>query len=226
MIEAVAFDCDGVLSDNGSSWEAIHRQFGTENEETLQKFLEGDISEADFVEDDIQKWREVQQEIHRDDIMRCYSGAKLMGGAREVVEELQNRGVYVAIVSSGVDLFVGAIASMLRVDDWASNGFEWDSEGWLIRGSPTRVFSHAKGLMVEKLIRINGFNDSAVISVGDSSTDLSMMVGESRFIGFNPARERALKSFEDAKVPIIESKDLRAIWPYLYPNETDFFTRS
>ena len=75
MIEAVAFDCDGVLSDNGSSWEAIHRQFGTENEETLQKFLEGDISEADFVEDDIQKWREVQQEIHRDDIMRCYSGA-------------------------------------------------------------------------------------------------------------------------------------------------------
>ena len=73
---------------------------------------------------------------------------------------------------------------------------------------------------------VNGFNDSAVISVGDSSTDLSMMVGESRFIGFNPARERALRSFEDAKVPIIESKDLRAIWPYLYPNETDFFTRS
>jgi len=226
MIEAVAFDCDGVLADNGSSWEAIHREFGTENEETLQVFLDGRISEADFVEDDIRKWREVRPAIHRDDIMRCYSGAKLMEGAREVVEELQSRGVYVAIISSGVDLFVGAIASMLKVDDWASNGFEWDDGGWLVGGVPTRVFSHNKGLMVEKMVRINGFNDSAVVSVGDSSTDLSMKVGESRFIGFNPARERAFLAFGEAGVPIVEGKDLRKIWPYLFPEEVDFFTRS
>ncbi|MEE2629594.1 MAG: HAD-IB family phosphatase [Candidatus Thermoplasmatota archaeon] len=226
MIEAVAFDCDGVLADNGSSWEAIHREFGTENEETLQVFLDGRISEADFVEDDIRKWREVRPAIHRDDIMRCYSGAKLMEGAREVVEELQSREVYVAIISSGVDLFVGAIASMLKVDDWASNGFEWDDGGWLVGGVPTRVFSHNKGLMVEKMVRINGFNDSAVVSVGDSSTDLSMKVGESRFIGFNPARERAFLAFGEAGVPIVESKDLRKIWPYLFPEEVDFFTRS
>lgn len=226
MIEAVAFDCDGVLADNGSSWEAIHREFGTENEETLQVFLDGRISEADFVEDDIRKWREVRPAIHRDDIMRCYSGAKLMEGAREVVEELQSRGVYVAIISSGVDLFVGAIATMLKVDDWASNGFEWDDGGWLVGGVPTRVFSHNKGLMVEKMVRINGFNDSAVVSVGDSSTDLSMKVGESRFIGFNPARERAFLAFGEAGVPIVEGKDLRKIWPYLFPEEVDFFTRS
>ena len=226
MIQAVAFDCDGVLADNGSSWEAIHREFGTENEETLQIFLDGRISEADFVEDDIRKWREVRPSIHRDYIMRCYSGAKLMEGAREVVEELQSRGVYVAIISSGVDLFVGAIASMLKVDDWASNGFEWDDGGWLVGGVPTRVFSHNKGLMVEKMVRINEFNDSAVVSVGDSSTDLSMKVGNSRFIGFNPARERAFLAFGEAGVPIVEGKDLRGIWPYLFPEEVDFFTRS
>ena len=226
MIQAVAFDCDGVLADNGSSWEAIHREFGTENEETLQIFLDGRISEADFVEDDIRKWREVRPSIHRDDIMRCYSGAQLMEGAREVVEELQSRGVYVAIISSGVDLFVGAIASMLKVDDWASNGFEWDDGGWLVGGVPTRVFSHNKGLMVEKMVRIKEFNDSAVVSVGDSSTDLSMKVGNSRFIGFNPARERAFLAFGEAGVPIVEGKDLRGIWPYLFPEEVDFFTRS
>ena len=226
MIQAVAFDCDGVLADNGSSWEAIHREFGTENEETLQIFLDGRISEADFVEDDIRKWREVRPSIHMDDIMRCYSGAKLMEGAREVVEELQSRGVYVAIISSGVDLFVGAIASMLKVEDWASIGFECDDGGWLVGGVPTRVFSHNKGLMVEKMVRINEFNDSAVVSVGDSSTDLSMKVGNSRFIGFNPARERAFLAFGEAGVPIVEGKDLRGIWPYLFPEEVDFFTRS
>ena len=29
-VTAVVFDCDGVLTDNGSSWQNIHRKFGTD----------------------------------------------------------------------------------------------------------------------------------------------------------------------------------------------------
>ena len=220
MLEAVVFDCDGVLTDNGSSWQTIHEHFGTDNKESLALFLDGDISEAEFVEDDIRRWREVQPDIHRDDIMRCYGGIRLMDGARNVVRELQERGVYVAIISSGVDLFVGTIANMLKVDDWAANGFEWDEEGWLLGGLPTRVFSHYKGLMVDKLIGINGFEPAGVVSVGDYSTDLSMQVEGSRFIGFNPSGQRAISDFENAGAPIVVEKDLRGIWPHLYPGES------
>jgi phosphoserine phosphatase len=225
MIRAVVFDCDGVLSDNGSSWQLIHKQFGTgeddggEHQKTLEMFLDGEISEEEFVAHDIQLWREVSPEIHRDDIMRCYSGVGLIEGAREVVEGLQRRGFFVAIVSSGVDIFVGAIANMLKVDDWVANGFEWDEDGWLVRGLPTRVFSHNKGLMVEKLARINGFEASQIISVGDSSTDLSMMIDGSHFIGFNPRRVRAKLAFEEAGVPVVNDKDLKLIWPYIFPGE-------
>jgi len=225
MIRAVVFDCDGVLSDNGSSWQLIHKQFGTgeddggEHQKTLEMFLDGEISEEEFVAHDIQLWREVSPEIHRDDIMRCYSGVGLIEGAREVVEGLQKRGFFVAIVSSGVDIFVGAIANMLKVDDWVANGFEWDEDGWLVRGLPTRVFSHNKGLMVEKLARINGFEASQIISVGDSSTDLSMMIDGSHFIGFNPRRVRAKLAFEEAGVPVVNDKDLKLIWPYIFPGE-------
>jgi HAD superfamily phosphoserine phosphatase-like hydrolase len=127
--------------------------------------------------------------------MRCYSGVGLIEGARSVVEELQTRGVFVAIVSSGVDLFVGAISNMLKVDDWVANGFEWDEDGWLVKGLPTRVLSHNKGLMVEKLARINGFNASDIISIGDSGSDLSMMIEGSQFVGFNPRRKRAKLAF-------------------------------
>jgi len=220
MLEAIVFDCDGVLADNGSSWQTIHEHFGTDNKESLALFLDREISEAEFVEDDIRRWRDVQPDIHRDDIMRCYGGIRLIDGARDVVSELQTRGVYVAIVSSGVDLFVGAIASMLKVDDWASNGFEWDEDGWLLGGLPTRVYSHEKGLMVDKLIDINGFDPAGVVSVGDYSTDLSMQVKDSRFIGFNPASQRAISDFENAGVPIVVEKDLREIWPYLYARES------
>ena len=221
---AVVFDCDGVLADNGSSWKNIHTKFGTDSEDgshkkTLEMFLDGKITEEEFVEHDIRLWKSVKSDIHRDDIMKCYSGVGLMKGARDVVEELQNRGIYVAIVSSGVDLFVGAIANMLRVDDWAANGFEWDEDGFLQRGLPTRVYSHDKGLMVDKLVRINGFDTSGIVSVGDSSTDLSMKIGESSFIGFNPARERALNSFLESGVPVVKSKDLRDIWPHIFDGE-------
>jgi len=219
MAEAVVFDCDGVLADNGSSWLAIHDYFGTENQETLELFLDGKVSEEEFVEADIRIWREVQEEIKKDDIMRCYSGIKLIKGAREVVEELKNRGVFVAIVSSGVDIFVGTIANMLKVDDWAANGFEWDKDDNLIGGIPTRVYSHRKGLMVEKLIEIHGFDEKKVFSVGDSSTDLSMKIGDSNFIGFNPVRERAIHAFEDSNVPIVFEKDLRKIWPLIFGEE-------
>ena len=177
MIRAVVFDCDGVLSDNGSSWQMIHRSFGTgeddggEHQEALEMFLDGKISEEEFVAHDIKLWREVRPDIHRDDIMRCYSGVGLIEGARKVVENLKKRGIFVAIVSSGVDIFVGAIANMLKVDDWVANGFEWDDEGWLLGGLPTRVLTHDKGIMVEKLARINGFEPSQIVSVGDSSTD-------------------------------------------------------
>ena len=221
---AVVFDCDGVLTDNGSSWQNIHTKFGTDSKdgshkETLEMFLDGKITEEEFVEHDIRLWKSVKSDIHRDDIMRCYSGVGLMKGARDVVGELQSRGIYVAIVSSGVDLFVGAIANMLKVDDWAANGFEWDEDGFLQRGLPTRVYSHNKGLMVDKLARINGFGTSGIVSIGDSSTDLSMKIGESSFIGFNPARERALNSFLESGVPVVESKDLRDIWPHIFDGE-------
>tara|TARA_B100000029_G_scaffold349390_1_gene341744 strand:- start:3011 stop:3718 length:708 start_codon:yes stop_codon:yes gene_type:complete len=228
IAKAVVFDCDGVLSDNGSSWQMLHNHFGTGAEDDgshqnyLNMFLDGEISEEEFVDHDIRLWRGAQAEIHRDDIMRCYSGVGLMNGSREVIENLRERGVFVAIISSGVDLFVGAIASMLKVDDWVANGFEWDNEGWLVSGLPTRVYSHNKGLMVEKLARINGFESSEIVSVGDSSTDLSMLIGESRFIGFNPTRNRAKKAFEEAGVPIVLGKDLRAIWPHLFPGEEEF----
>jgi len=218
-VRAIAFDCDGVLADNASSWQNIHDYFGTENKEMLARFLAKEITDEEFVKDDIRMWRDIQPEIHRDEIMRAYSGIKLMDGARDVIQELKSRGILIAIVSSGVDLLVGTIANMLRVDDWAANGFEWDEKGWLIGPMSTRVDSYDKGVMVEKFARINGISPEEIVSIGDSGPDLSMMIPGSKFIGFNPARERASIAFRSAGVPIVESQDLRDIWVPIFGEE-------
>ena len=219
VLRAVVFDCDGVLTDNGSSWQNIHDYFGTENLETLERFLNREISDDEFMAEDIRLWTAVQPRIHRDDIMRCYSGITLIEGARDVVRELQERGVFVAIVSAGVDVFVASIASMLKVDDWVANGFDWDDDGWLRGPLPSRVNSHEKGRMVEKLARIEEIDPSGIVSVGDSSTDLSMMIPGSRFIGFNPARQRAVDAFREAGVPVVDGNNLRDLWQHLYDGD-------
>lgn len=215
-IQAVVFDCDGVLVDIGSSWQQIHEHFDTNNLETLEKFLNKEITDDEFMAMDIKMWLDIQEKIHMDEIMRCFSGVKLMKGARDVVEELKKRGIYVAIVSSGVARFIGSIAHMLQVDDWAANDFSWDEEGFLSGPAPSMVDSHDKGLMVKKLSEINKFIPEKIWSIGDSSTDLSMQIPNSNFIGFNPARQRSVDAFKNANVPIVLERDLRMIWPIIF----------
>jgi phosphoserine phosphatase len=218
-LRSVIFDCDGVLIDTISSWRIIHEYFGTNSGPMLDQFLKGGISDEDFMADDIRHWKSVQPKIHRDELVRCYQGVSLNPGARQLVEALKERGVYVAIVSAGVDLLIGSIAHMLKVDDWASNGFQYSEDGYLLDDGVVRVPAHHKGEMVEKLCHINGFEPQQVCSVGDNHTDLSMMIPGSRFIGFNPSKEMAFTGFKEAGVPIVEGNDCRELWPHLFPGE-------
>ena len=218
-MHCVVFDCDGVLVDSTSSWRTLHEHFGTQNHTMLQQFIAGEIDDMQFMLADIEMWKAVQPSIHRDDIFRAYSGIKLMPGARDVVNELKRRGVYVAIVSAGVDIFVSTIAATLGVDDWVANGFEFDEDGFLLNSGHVRVSSHGKGETIQRLMEIRGFSSTEIASVGDSELDLSMIVGDSTFIGFNPSSSDSKAAFTNAGVPIVESKDLRLIWPFFYEGE-------
>lgn len=172
----VVFDCDGVLVDAVSSWRTLHDAFGTDNALNLNRFIRGELSDVEFMRSDIQMWKEVQDPIHRDELFRAYAGVKLMPGAREVVQQLQDEGVFVAIVSAGVDIFVSSIASLLKVDDWIANGFVFDDQGFLTDEGVCRLHATGKSEVIQKILSMNGFTAEQCISVGDSEMDLSMQV--------------------------------------------------
>ena len=213
--KVVVFDCDGVLVDAVSSWRTLHDSFGTDNAVNLTRFIRGEISDVEFMRSDIQMWKAVRNPIHQDELFRAYAGVALMPGARECVKHLQDAGVFVAIVSAGVDLFVSSIASMLKVDDWIANGFVFDEEGFLTDEGVCRLHASGKGTVIDRLLEMNGFEAKDCVSVGDSEMDLSMMVDGSRFIGFNPTRDSSKEAFEDAGVPVVFVKDLTAILPLM-----------
>ncbi|MEC8167488.1 MAG: HAD family phosphatase [Candidatus Thermoplasmatota archaeon] len=213
--KVVVFDCDGVLVDAVSSWRTLHDSFGTDNAVNLTRFIRGEISDVEFMRSDIQMWKAVRNPIHQDELFRAYAGVALMPGARECVKHLQDAGVFVAIVSAGVDLFVSSIASMLKVDDWIANGFVFDEDGFLTDEGVCRLHASGKGAVIDRLLEMNGFEAKDCVSIGDSEMDLSMMVDGSRFIGFNPTRDSSREAFGDAGVPVVVVKDLTAILPLM-----------
>ncbi len=211
----VAFDCDGVLADSISSWKTIHDHYGTDSGDLLAKFMAGELTDSEFMAADIALWKAKSPKIHRDDIFRAYSGCKLMEGAKELVADLKSQGIYVAIVSAGVDLYVQSIAAMVKADDWIANGFEFDEDGWLLDQGIVRVPSMAKDVSINKLIKMIDCPPERLVCVGDSSMDLSMHIEGSTFIGFNPQRETAKSAFDEAKIPVVESKNLDDLRPFL-----------
>ena len=215
VCRCVVFDCDGVLVDSVSSWKTLHDGFGTDNSKNLSRFIAGELTDVEFMRSDIAMWKEIQNPIHKDELFRMYSGVALMKGARETVQRLQDAGIYVAIVSAGVDLFVSSIAAMLKVDDWIANGFEFDEEGYLSDEGICRLHASGKGDVIHRLMEMHGFNPGEVVSVGDSEMDLSMMVPESGFIGFNPSRESSINAFSKAGVPIVTEKNLSKILEHI-----------
>ena len=214
-VKCVIFDCDGVLVDSVSSWKTLHDHFGTDNSQNLTRFIKGELTDVEFMSSDIRMWKDKQDPIHRDVLFRAYSGVKLMKGARELVAELKDNGVFVAIVSAGVDIFVSSIASMLKVDDWIANGFKFNDDETLSDDGICRLHASKKDVVIRKLMSMHNFSPEDCVSVGDSEMDLSMVVDGSRFIGFNPSRESSLSAFENAGVPIINEKDLMLLKPYL-----------
>lgn len=215
VCKCVVFDCDGVLVDSVSSWKTLHDGFGTDNSTNLSRFIAGELTDVEFMRSDIAMWKAIQDPIHKDELFRMYSGVSLMKGARETVQVLQDAGVYVAIVSAGVDLFVSSIAAMLKVDDWIANGFEFDEDGFLTDDGICRLHASGKGDVINRLMDMHGFRPEEVVSVGDSEMDLSMMVQGSGFIGFNPSRESSHSAFTEAGVPIVKEKDLSKILEHI-----------
>lgn len=214
-VKCVIFDCDGVLVDSVSSWKTLHDHFGTDNSLNLKRFINGELTDVEFMSSDIKMWKDKQDPIPRDVLFRAYSGVKLMEGARELVAELKDKGVFVAIVSAGVDIFVSSIAAMLKVDDWIANGFKFNDDETLSDEGICRLHASKKDVVIKKLMSMHNLSPEDCVSIGDSEMDLSMIVDGSRFVGFNPSRESSLNAFESAGVPIIKEKDMMLLKPYL-----------
>ncbi|HUI86051.1 MAG TPA: HAD-IB family phosphatase [Nitrososphaerales archaeon] len=169
-----AFDMDGTLLEEDSSWAAIHRHFGTTESSriSLDLYTRGRIDYREFMKRDIASW---PKGLTRPDIERILYRYRMRREAREVVSELRKRGMDVAVVTSGIDILAEHVARSLGIERWLANGLRFDRDGVLMAKGIGRVDPRRKDLAYLRMLRRLGIDSKRTIAVGDTIYDLEFL---------------------------------------------------
>ena len=133
--------------------------------------------------------------LKEEDLWRIYYKTEMVKNAEETIQEINNSGHYVAMISSGVpDILMKDLAERLYascgygIDVTISNGFCTGEIG----GSLS--YSEGKVNLVEKLLKTHNITWNDVIVVGDDRNNIDIMELAKVSIGFNsyyPVRKKA-----------------------------------
>jgi phosphoserine phosphatase len=206
-LRLIVFDLDGVLVDIESSWQLVHRAFGTDNEENFQRYLSGAIDYQEFMRSDIRLWGRP----HITQIQSILDKAPIMATAPSVMIELKRRGYKTAIISSGISLLADRIKTTLGVDHSYANQLLVNEDGWLTGEGEENVGLVNKDVVLKKLKEEEGADSRQCIVLGDSQFDIPLFREAGLTIAFN-AKDEVVKKAADL---VIEGKDLRKTLPWL-----------
>lgn len=169
-----AFDMDGTLLEEDSSWVAIHKHFGTEEigKKSLELYTKGKITYEEFMRRDIAAW---PKGISKEEIERILSSYKIRRGAVSTVSRLRKMGIEPVIVTSGIDILASNVARDLGIKKWVANSLIFDNEGKLTERGRCFVEPLRKDAAFLRLISQLGAKRDETIAVGDTPYDISFL---------------------------------------------------
>ena len=210
-VRLAVFDMDGVLIDTRSSWVLVHDHFGTQNEDSLAAFLNGEIDDMEFIRRDVERWSRASGRVRYDEVIDVLDSVVPFPGAVETLRALGEHGVKTAIVSGGLRRLATRIGSLCGADLVFANDVEVDDEGYLTGGGIVNVPLLEKGSLVTRIQREVGISPAETVAVGDSSVDVSMFRRAGLSIAFNPRDEVT----ERSAIHVVRGLDLRLVLPLI-----------
>ena len=187
-IKLVVFDMDGTLLRPRSCWAYIHEHFGTDNSEMLRLYIEHRITDKEFVESDINLWKENSNEkIDEKYINSILDEIEPMDGAEELVTELHSKGIETAILSGGIQFLADKWAKKWNMKKALANELiDGENGNMIVR---INAIGHAKGPVMDKLLHEMNLNNNEVAAVGDTVVDLPMFERAGLSIAVNTDKE-------------------------------------
>ncbi len=180
---------DGTLIPLGSSWELLHRRFGTYEvtRRHMEMFFRGEISYRQWAEMDVSLWvgRRVDEALDGVNI-------EPFEGAEELIAELKSMGVITGMISSGLDVIARRVASRLRMDFWISG--ELEIRNGVIIGLRRAISPEDKVKYLMSAAERYGVSKDRVAFIGDDFSDIYVFRSDIGLkIAFKPRNEEIAK---------------------------------
>jgi phosphoserine phosphatase len=175
-MKLIAFDMDGTLTQEPSSWEYVHRRFGLwtgRAEAHMMRFLSGEITYEEFSILDAQEWKgmlhaEIERTLGEIHYARC---------AQEVVDAARSHGAFTALISSGILALARRVASDLGIDRVFANELvarEGVMTGDVVINVSIDELHMTKGAVLRRLKMELGADTDETWAVGDNWGDIGM----------------------------------------------------
>jgi HAD superfamily phosphoserine phosphatase-like hydrolase len=190
--KAVVFDFDGTLTahnDDETTWEKIWVKLGYSINDCSD--LHWKYSNGKFTH---QRWCEITRDhfrnarFSRKDLGNVANSIRLIGGAREVLDSLRERGIKLYILSGSIRQIIDSALGDLRsrFDDVQANDMFFDHSGIIreIRGTPYDF--EGKATYLSKVIEENGYAPYDVLFIGNSCNDIFASRSGARTLCVNP----------------------------------------
>jgi phosphoserine phosphatase len=209
LFRLAIFDLDGTLTRERSIWEYIHRRldkwYGFA-EEYQKKFLAGEISYEQFCERDAQVWRGMRLE----ELIEIAKTVPFHPGVDELMKYLKNKGLKLALVSSGLSILSNWVHERFGFDYSVSNDLLHE-EGILTGKVKIQVYYDRKAEWVRKILDQYKVEPEESIGIGDSVGDLEMF----RVVGFSIAFNSSCRDLDQIATQCVQSQNLTDIIPKL-----------
>ena len=210
-VSLILFDMDGVLADVNSSWQYVHQQFNSSNEVSVKAYMDGAISDLEFIRRDVNLWKTNGKLILASQLEEILSEIPMMPGARMLFSNLEEKKISTVIVSAGLDILAYRIARLLSIPYVYANGLSIDEHDRLSGEGILRVKLMYKDEAVQNIAQKLSIPADEMIAVGNSCFDIPMLSQCGLGIAFNPSDD-CIREYADE---VIEGKDLRSLLPII-----------
>ncbi len=133
--------------------------------------------------------------LKEDDLWKVYHKTKIIMNAESTIQEIVNKGHYVALISSGVpEILMKDLAKRMNADCGYGIDIKTDNDIYTGEIKGALSYSEGKTQVIEELLKTQTLTWEDVIVVGDDRNNLEIMELAKVSIGFNsyyPVRKKA-----------------------------------
>lgn len=221
MLKLAVFDLDGTLKRERDPYVYLHRKLGTLEAAVAftAKGISGEISYAEWLRLDTGLWTGQPRAL----LVQHLRENPYLPGARETVAALRERGVTVAIISSGLLLHAELVAEELGIGPVLGNEMRFDGDGdaAVVNGHVTAHVPYGgKQAVLARLQRDLGIAPAETLAAGDTRSDLGLFSLAAVAVAVQPDHPDVASAAQiilaDADLhPLLER--LGQIAPHLWP---------